>query len=94
MANYHFHFQQYEKGHREDVRPSPAPLVSPYAAASFYEPGLLHRTVRPSQAPHIAQSLQHTAVAAPLPRPRRRGEWLVILLCDATDVCLEPLLLT
>ena len=74
MANYQFDFQQYDEGRREVVRPSPAHLVSPYAAASFYEPGFLHRTVRLSQARHIAQSLQRAVVDAPTPRPRRRRQ--------------------
>ena len=59
MANYHFHFQQQEEGHREEVRPLSAslvPLVSPYVTmpheeSSFH--GFQHR-VRPTQAPHVA----------------------------------------
>ena len=31
-------------------------------------------------------------VRAPCDMQRLHGEWLVILRCDATDVCLEPLL--
>ena len=72
MANYHFHFQQQEEGHREDVRP-PAPLVplvSPYIStlheeSSFH--GFQHR-VRPTQAPHIA------TLAARPSRPHRRRQ--------------------
>ena len=73
MANYHFHFQQQEEGHREDVRPPSAPLVplvSPYIAtlheeSSFH--GCQHR-VRPTQAPHIA------TLAARPSRPHRRRQ--------------------
>ena len=50
MANYHFHFQQHEEGHREDVRsPSTlsAPVVSPYIAMLHAEPDYQHRTPAP-----------------------------------------------
>ena len=56
MASYHFHFQQQDEGHREDVRPmstSLVPFVSPYVTvphddSSFH--GFQHRA-RPTQSP-------------------------------------------
>ena len=73
MANYHFHFQQQEEGHREDVRPPLAPLVplvSPYIATLLEESsfhGFQHR-VRPTQALHIA------TLAARPSRPHRHRQ--------------------
>ena len=78
MANYHFHFQQHEDGHREDVgyvsarHAEPdyqqrAPALQFSQFAGHYESGY-QRRVRPTQAPHI------TAVAARPSRPRRQRQ--------------------
>ena len=78
MANYHFHLQQHEDGHREDVRYAPsrhaepgyqqrAPALQFSQFAGHYESGY-QRRVRPTQATHIS------AVAARPSRPRRQRQ--------------------
>ena len=50
MANYHFHFQRHEEGHRGDVRlPSTLSVlvVSPYISMLHAEPDYQHRTPAP-----------------------------------------------
>ena len=73
MANYHFHFQQHEEGHRENSPTTlSAPVISPYSSMLYaepghYEPGQLQQ-VRPTRAPHIA------TVAAKPSEPRRHRQ--------------------
>ena len=74
MASYHFHFQQQDEGHREDVRPmstSVVPFVSPYVTMPHQDSslhGVQHRA-RPTQAPHV------TTFATRPTRPHRRRQY-------------------